>query len=58
MPVMLLVGEAGATIVALTGPLIWLQAPVPTVAVFAAIVASPDATQVDRLLPALAAVGF
>jgi len=57
MPEMLLVGEAGVLMVAVTGPLMKLQAPVPTLGVLAAMVAVPLETQVDRLLPALAVVG-
>lgn len=43
--------------VAVTGPLIWLQAPVPTPGVLAAMVALPAEVQMVWLEPALAVVG-
>lgn len=57
MPVISLVGKVGDAIVALTGPLTWLHAPVPTTAAFAAMVAAPAERQAVRSLPALAVVG-
>jgi len=54
---MLLVGEAGVVIPGVTGPLIKLQAPVPTLGVLAAMVAVPEETQAESGLPALEVVG-
>jgi len=54
---MLVVGEEAVAIVAETGPLIWLHAPVPAPGVLAAMVAEPEEMQVAWLLPAFAVVG-
>ena len=49
--------EPGVVIVGVTGPLTKLQAPVPVLAVLAAIVADPLVAQIVCGLPALATVG-
>lgn len=51
------VGEAALVMVAVLGPLTCVQAPVPVVAVFAAMVAEPLVAQMFWSGPALATVG-
>ena len=53
----MVVGDEAVVIVAVTGPLTWLQAPVPTLGVLAAMVVLPGAMQMFCVVPALAAVG-
>ena len=54
---MVVVGDAGVVIDAVTGPLTCVQAPVPTVAVLAAIVAEPGEAHMAWSVPAFAIVG-
>lgn len=54
---MLLVAEEGVLIPGVTGPLMKLHAPVPTLGTLAAMVAVPEETQADSVLPALDVVG-
>lgn len=54
---MVVVGEEAETMLAALGPLTCDQAPVPTLAVFAAIVAVPTDVQMDWVEPAFAVVG-
>lgn len=49
--------EPGVGMAAVIGPLIWLQAPVPTLGLLAAMVALPEEVQTVWVEPALALVG-
>ena len=55
--VMVVLGDEAVVMVAVTGPLTWLHAPVPTLGVLAAMVALPGEEQMLWVGPALAAVG-
>lgn len=55
---MVVVAEAALVIVAVLGPLTCVQAPVPVVAVFPAIVAEPLVAQMFWSGPAFAVVGM
>ena len=55
--VMVVVANDAVVIVAVTGPLIWLHAPVPLAAVLPAMVAEPAVAQIVWSLPAVAVVG-
>ena len=57
MAVIVVEGEPGVVIVAVTGPLTCVQVPEPTAAVFAAIVAEPGVEHIVWFGPALAVVG-
>ena len=46
MPVILVVADPGVVMVALTGPLICVQVPVPTAGVLPAIVADPPVVHI------------
>jgi hypothetical protein len=47
MPVIVVVADPGVVIAAVTGPLTWVQVPVPETGVFADIVAVPADAQID-----------
>ena len=55
--VIVVVGELALVMVAVLGPLTWVQAPVPTEGVLAAMVTEPTLVQTDCADPALAVVG-
>jgi hypothetical protein len=57
MPVIVVVRNDGVVIVAVIGPLTWLQPPVPVVGLLAAMVADPLVEQIVWSGPALLAVG-
>ena len=57
MAVMVVVGDEAVVIVAVTGPLSWVQLPAPTLGVLAAMVALPGLAQMVCGGPALAVVG-
>jgi len=57
IPLMSVVGKALFTMLAVTGPLTWDQAPVPIPGVLATMVALPPVVQMVWLEPALAVVG-
>ena len=51
-PVIVVLGAEGVVMVAVTGPLIWVQAPVPTTGVLALMVTEPGEEQmVPPLVP-------
>ena len=55
--VIVVVGELALVMVAVLGPLTWVQAPVPTEGVLAAIVTLPMLVQTDCRDPAFETVG-
>ncbi len=56
-PLMVVVGEEADTMEAVTGPLTWLQEPVPMLGAFAAMDTVPTEVQTDCAEPAFAVVG-